>query len=584
MVAAIMSLSNNKSMYAVRAMLLSIALLCIPHWALAATAHLDRPVMREGESVQLVIEGNDGEPDFSVLEDDFEILSSSKSSHVNIINGRMDARTRWIVTLIPTRDGDLTLPAIRVGNEETKPIPIRVLKSADPNGQSGAADVFLEVNTNTSEPYVQGQVVYSIRLFSVSEIREGGLSSPAVQNAVIERLGEDVHYQSKRNGRDYQVTERRFAIFPQRNGRIEIGPTVFSGQLLQRSGGVNPFADPFSGFFGQPTSRPVRMRSQGITLNVRPKPADAGNPWLPAQNLTLRETWSPANPQFRVGESITRTIRMEAMGLTGSQLPPIKMAETNGIKTYADQPVVASTPTPEGVTGVRDDKFAIVPARPGSIDLPEIRIDWWDTANGTLQTAIVPSRSIEVLPAAELAPAVPTRQPEIAPPKQVADAPSEVPGATVDAGLWPWIAAFAALGWLMTAAVWFARTRRKTSIGMATQDKASPTKAQLEPLKQRVRTACQRGDAQAVKSALLEWAQVAWPERSVTNLAEFAEQLGSESLRDPFAQLNTILYAKHPGHWESMTFWDAVGPLLQAPTHKTASAAPALPPLHPRTV
>jgi len=47
--------------------LFACALSVLPTWVAAATASLDRPVMREGESVQLIVEGNDGEPDFSVL-------------------------------------------------------------------------------------------------------------------------------------------------------------------------------------------------------------------------------------------------------------------------------------------------------------------------------------------------------------------------------------------------------------------------------------------------------------------------------------------------------------------------------------
>ena len=570
--------------------LFACALSVLPTWVAAATASLDRPVMREGESVQLIVEGNDGEPDFSVLADTFDVLSTSKSSHVNIVNGRMDARTRWLLTLLPKHDGDLILPAIRVGREDTKPIPLRVLKSADATTQGGgAADVFLEVSATPKDPYVQGQIVYSMRLFSAGEIADGSLSTPTLANAVIERLGEDVRYQAKRNGRDYQVTERRFAIFPQRNGSVEIAPTVFNGQLIQHSGGVNPFADPFSGFFGQPSSRPIRMRSEGILLNVRPKPANATNPWLPAQSLTLKESWSPANPQFRVGESITRTIRIEAMGLTGAQLPPHKMPDATGVKFYADQPVVESQPTPEGVTGVRHDKVALVPSRPGPLTLPEIRVDWWDTATGTPQTALIPARLIDVLPAADaqMAPEQSTSQPAMTPPK-APETPTQgsqsesAPASSISASYWPWIAAFAGFGWLLTGLIWFTKSRRTPRL-VKTTIKAGPSKDQLDAIKQKIRAACQRGNAQEAKMALLDWGKVAWPERPISNLADLAEQLGNPSAQTAFAQLNAILYAKRPGHWESMAFWEAVGPHLQLLTRKVTDTAPVLPPLHPRT-
>jgi len=561
--------------------LLFLVLSTLPQLVTAATAILDRSVMREGESVQLIVDGEDGDPDFSVLENDFEVLSSSKNSHLNILNGQMNSGTQWILTLMPRRNGDLILPSIRVGKEDTRALPIRVLKSANVAEQNGAADVFVEVSATPVDPYVQAQVVYSIRLFSVAEIREGGLSAPSVQNAVIERLGDDMHYQSQRNGRNYQVTERRFAVFPQNSGRIEISPTEFTGQLAQGSAGANRFADPFSGFFGQQRTRPVRMRSHGITLNVKPKPLKASNPWLPAQNLTLHESWSPADAQLRVGDSITRTVHIEATGLTGAQLPPLKMAEKPGIKVYADQPQVQTRPTTEGVTGLRDDKFAMVPSQPGRFELPEVRVDWWDTTTGTLQTAVLPARSVEVLAATDAPPTPAVVQPTVvAPPPQSAHSADE-PEASP--GLWPLIAAFAGLGWVLTAAAWLAKAKWRRPASADPTSTSRPTQAQLEPYKQKLHAACQRGDAPAARAALIAWAAIAWPDRAITHLVEVTEQFGAESLRTPFAQLNAILYAKHPEHWDSMAFWKALEPHLQLPRRERKANDAALPTLHPKT-
>jgi len=564
--------------------LVFLVLTALPQLVSAATAILDRSVMREGESVQLIVDGEDGDPDFSVLESNFEVLSSSKNSHINILNGHMNSGTQWILTLMPRRNGDLILPSIRVGKEDTRPLPIRVLKSAEAAEQNGSADVFIEVSATPVDPYVQAQVVYSIKLFSVAEIREGGLSAPSVQNAVIERLGDDMHYQSQRNGRNYQVTERRFAVFPQNSGRVEIGPTEFTGQLTQGSVGANRFADPFSGFFGQQRTRPVRMRSHGITLNVKPKPPKVGNPWLPAQSLTLRESWSPADPQFRVGDSITRTVHIEAAGLTGAQLPPVKMAERPGIKVYADQPQVQTHPTTEGVTGLRDDKFAMVPSQPGRFELPEVRVDWWDTTTGTPQTAVLPARSVEVLPAATDAPPTPAAvQPPVAPPLQSAPTAHEAAASETNPNIWPWIAAFAGLGWMLTAAAWLTKAKWRRRAPVATTSTSGPTQALLEPYKQKLHAACQRGDPTAARAALIAWAAIAWPDRAITNLGEVSEQFGADSLQTPFAQLNAILYAKHPEHWDSMAFWKAVEPHLRLSRRERKANEAALPPLHPKT-
>ena len=85
-------------------------------------AWVDRTQIGEGETVQLTLEVQGqvrGRPDTTPLGQDFEILGISTGSRVNIVNGRTDTRTSWVLTLTPRRSGTLTIPSLQVGNHRS---------------------------------------------------------------------------------------------------------------------------------------------------------------------------------------------------------------------------------------------------------------------------------------------------------------------------------------------------------------------------------------------------------------------------------------------------------------------------------
>ena len=121
----------------------------------AANAHVDRPVVSEAETLRLTIEisgqGTAAEPDFSVLRGDFDILGTGKSTHVSITNGRMDARTEWVVNLAPRRRGELTIPPVPIGSETTAPISIQVKETLQRDSDGDSRDVILETEADDAE-------------------------------------------------------------------------------------------------------------------------------------------------------------------------------------------------------------------------------------------------------------------------------------------------------------------------------------------------------------------------------------------------------------------------------------------------
>ena len=113
--------------------LICLMLLCSAEVFAAAEARLDRTRIAEGETVVLILNSTDdggGVPDVSPLAKDFDLLSSSQSMQMSMINGRSSSSRSWQFVLGPKRTGKLAVPAIRIGGATTKPLELEVLPPA----------------------------------------------------------------------------------------------------------------------------------------------------------------------------------------------------------------------------------------------------------------------------------------------------------------------------------------------------------------------------------------------------------------------------------------------------------------------
>lgn len=567
----------------------------------AVTARVDRSVVSEQETLRLVLESSgqqvQGEPDLSVLRQDFDILGSGKSSHVSIVNGRVDARTQWMVSLAPKRPGRVVIPPIRVGNETSSSLTIEVKAAPDTPVQGDSRDVFIEVQVDDPSPYVQAQVVYTMRLFHAVDLSGSQLTEPEAGHAVVRRIGGDVRYQTRRDGRTYWVLERRYAVFPQVHGKLTIESPLFTGKVPEQAqgGGIGREGfDIFDRFF-RPT-RTIRRRGPDLTLDVRlPPPKARGAGWLPAKHLTISEAWTPDPPVFRVGEAITRSITLTAWGADEAMLPELSQALDKSLKSYPEKPTLDSRAQDNNLVGRRVQAVTLVPTEEGRVSLPEVKVRWWDTVHDREQVATLPGRTVTVLPAGAQASkgsgwvggsaAVPAAgAPEG---RQVVPAtPAGAPGAGAGS-YWPWLlAAVLSAGWLLTLWLWWRerrpasawRWRRRTVAAIA-----EPRSVSKRAARNALEAACHASDARGARDALLAWAKTRWPDVSPLTLMEVADKLADPVASPVIADLDRAIYTNQDAAWNGPHFWELVSPVLgsQAPREKAARDEAALPRLSP---
>lgn len=543
----------------------------------AAKATVDRNVINEGETFRLIIESDD-DPDLTPLEALFNVLGTSSSNQVRIINGSMSSTSQLFITLSPKQSGRLIIPALTAGKDKTRAIEITVRKAGS-TANAGGRDVFIEAEVSSAKPYVQSQVIYTVRLYHAADIRDGGLSQPAMDDVVIERLGNDKTFRATVKGRDYQVTERKYALFPQASGRITIPSTVFSGQVVDSRGRFsNPGMDPFNRFFSQGTLRPIRLRSNPVVVDVQPRPDGVdGAHWLPAESVKLTESWSHKLSSLTSGEPVTRTIRIEARGLTGAQLPEIRIDEHPAYKQYPDRPLVENLSDNNSLTGIREEKMAIVPNQEGMITLPEIRVPWWNTKKNRLEIASIPSRELTVVASGPFEKLVD---------KNSTENINNLGGAQVveNAGVsqfWRGVAIFNLVGWLLTAFFLLKRRGPENTQDAAASESLHLRKANLSHAREAVRLACLENNARRVREALLEWAKVAWSQESPSSLHMIAKLSGNSVLEQLLGKLDRSIYSPGSDTWDGHLFWDELSPVLKADDSEEPHPAAGLPQLYP---
>lgn len=545
------------------------------------TVQTDRGTIRMNEAFTLTFSAQgrvDGDPDFSPLEQDFEIAGTSQNSSFTIINGQADSRTNWMVTVFPKRAGTLTVPPIRFGTDISPELQLEVQSGADP-GVTENKEVFITLEAEPDNPYVQAQSIVTVRLYRALNMANENLSQLEFDSSdvILHPLDDGKNYATNLYGRQYSVHERRYAVFPQQAGLLRIKPLHYSGVRLASRRGF--FADPF----GSAGSQPVRIISEPLSLDVR---APAAAPWLPASRLKIEETWSGEPAEFQLGEPLTRRLRVTAVGVTAEQLPELPAPAVDGFKQYPDQPVLENNKSETGITGVREESVAFMPTRPGTYTLPAIEIRWWNTRTGKEETARVPERTVTVAAAADGGGTFPAPQPapsEQAQPLTAAPDATPASGGSLENRFWFRLSLALACGWLLTLAAWWRQSRKRRS-GVdnkrrTTQDETADPAQAAGMLEQ----ACRGNRADAAKDALLAWARARWREHPPQSLEGVAARGGDPELTAQLRLLNARLYA--PGaaatDWDGAALWAAFSAYSGMMNEKKAGRkAPSLPPLH----
>lgn len=543
------------------------ALLCLLSVCAQASvvASVDRQRVEQNESfsLELTIDSTaDMSPDLSVLDEDFIIGQTSRLSNTTIINQQIARSMTWTISLMPKRAGEITIPPITIGNEQSNPVTITVTEpSYEPPGE---ADVFITSEVDYDETFVQAQVIYTIKIYRAVATRQPALREPTFGGAevLVEVASDERTYEAILNGRAYNVVERAFALFPQESGVIEISPSRFEARVLRD---------------GRITGRKV-FESESHSVSVKPIPAPPaeypGAAWLPAKDVRLADSWSRDSDELRAGEPITRNITVSALGQLETQIPVTQPPAAQGVSIYPDKPSLSRRLETGGIRGVRTDQYAMIGVSAAVVTLPALELPWYDIDAGQWRVAQLPERAVTILPSLD---AIVTPGPI----EQVADAREATAApATADSQgseFWRLAAEILAAVWLLTIFAWWWSSRP----GAAPRE---PEPVPLHRLQARhlkaARKAALANDGRGLRDALLEWGKLQWPDNAPRSIGEFARRV-SAPLSDELMTLSRISYGSDASGWDGSKTAQAIRSFAVLESSRFATPDDPLPPLMP---
>ena len=485
------------------------------------TASVDRKQITENDSFRLFLRYDQqvgfGQPDLTILKKDFRVLNQQRANQFRSMNGKTVSFTEWTLVLSPIRTGTLIIPAVEFDGQRSQDIEVIVNELSQSVKDQIAKEFFFDIEIDSKSTYVQAQVIYTEKLYYSVNHEDATLSEFKVTDAHVMPLGEVRQYNTNINGQRMGVYERRFAIFAEESGEMVIPGQKFSANI------VNAYNRWSRG-------RPVSVVAEPIRIKVKSTPASyPPAPWLPSPQINISDRWSKPYSEWQVGEPVTRTITINAKGLSGSQLPKIELPVVEGLKYYPDQSEHNDKTDSQGIQGLFQQSLAIVPTQSGRVTIPEMRIPWWNVETNRLEHAILPAQTVTV--------AAPSQSLKIGSSQQL-NTPTGTTNTSTETGAnnsGYWIAATLFLLLTNMVSVFLLWNRSSTPTEVSTQSSEPSTKERLKQVKK----ACQKNDPILIRQTLKDWSQQVF---GISSLGLLADHYNSITLTNSLNELDGVLY------------------------------------------
>lgn len=467
-------------------------------------------------------------PDFMPLQHDFTILGTEQNRSYTIINGQTTSLSQWIILLRAKKAGKLSIPAIKIGPEQTEPgyidVSINDTSTTSFNDTNSLTDnVMLKATLSEEHPYINQQVLYTVRLFNNKRLLNAEYHPPTVEEALMIPLGNGRHYETQYKGQTYGVEEQQYAIFPQKSGLLKINSPSFTAAIYDD------------------IPKQLNLKTKVSTLSVRQVPADfPSKNWLPAKKVILLESYDFLHKSLKEGDTLTRTITLQAVAMPAQLIPSLKFKATDEVGIYPESPEEKNEIRFNELVGTSTIKLTYLLNKSGKITLPAIQVPWFNTTTGKTEIAKLKSHTLTVKPGKQATTTSPPSKTTFSPKTDTSASLTtnkiqEIPHNT----WWGLVIGFIA-AWVFILVFWLARRARLFN----------PNNAEKKAIKQ-VQIACKKNNPSLARNALIHWAKLHWPEANILNFQDIAKFTHSTTLKNHLQSLSEALYnPNHQTHWQ----------------------------------
>ncbi|TNF91562.1 MAG: hypothetical protein EP297_15655 [Gammaproteobacteria bacterium] len=254
-------------------------------------------------------------------------------------------------------------------------------------------EIRAEAFVSDTDPFLQQTVLYTVRIYHPANVRELNLSPINAVGFSLERIGEPP-MTTRRVGRKGQmISDFRYLMTPLVKGKMEIPAAhikVVSSK--QQDSQWNYYQD---------KRQTSEVSTRPLTLEVRPV-ANLDHRWIPLSGLQIR-AYIDRRQAPQVGEPITLTLVQTAWGGDGDHLPNLaSLLKSPDFNIYPDKSETSHRLSPNGkeLQGRRIETVTLIPQRSGRIEIPALKVAWWNINQDRQEWSEWPGMSLEIQPGA----------------------------------------------------------------------------------------------------------------------------------------------------------------------------------------
>lgn len=380
-------------------------------------------------SVEFTLDAKPDEESFKAPSfEGFDVLAGPVVSHgtsMSFVNGQMSKSVSYTYTfvLLPRTAGNVTIGAaeIAVGGEKlrTQPQPIEVVdESAAQGGASGRRDETSgdrprEAADRVAEDDVLLRAVVSKRSvfkneplhvtyklytrvpfvdysFEAAPAFNGFWAQDLVQKRTNVQSGRETY-----NGKVYETyVLGDWLLYPQQAGQLAIEPmgmTVVAQVVVQSRN-----RDPFFGGGHEVYNVPRKVRSQPMTITVKPLPAGAPADFSGAVGDFRLESVAP-EARLAANSGATYTVRISGTGnLTFVQAPTLALP--GSFEQYNVRTTESINATAAGISGYRQFEYPFIARAEGEYEIAPVVFSFFDPSRMQYRTLETKPLSLEILP------------------------------------------------------------------------------------------------------------------------------------------------------------------------------------------
>jgi len=508
---------------------------------------------------------SEAELDISPLQSAFILLDQKKMMINSYAEGKRTSEVRWELQLRARKSGYVEVPVLTHNAERSDGFSIFV-KSSSRARFLPVSDmpIILDAQLNREDNYEKALFIYTLNLYSDQPLAANySLSPPKIEKAKVILLDSSEIQEIEIRGKQYQLQEQRYAIFPTEMGRYVIEGPVFNGS--------------------QQGSNQIEARANNLEINVHAgQDFDNAKYWLPAQKVTVSESWQK-NQQLLVGDFIEREITFQVQGMSAANIPDIEIPTPRIVKIISSDTTLSDKIDNKGVQGTKVIKQKIQLLERGELTFERVAVYWWDTQQDSQKITAIAKQILNVLPGLNGESSI---EREIAQNQNNTQKRGDITVIATDGSWLIWalitLTLLTSIGWLFnlrklkrikdSQAEAFnknlAKQKKQSSQpGETARAEAKSTisfnaKAELNTF-QLLGRVCLKDDLLSVNRRLLEWANQYWYQQEFKELSDIAMIADNQKLTQVLSDMQVLLDNHDVAKWQGEELYNLLSTIRE---------------------